>query len=79
MVPGKEREPDRLLYDTNKSVRAKIDKIMEEAVMLYANCNTGSSKDCGSREKAARLEKKILKKIKDLDERFYNDRLYMGK
>ena len=54
MVPGKEREPDRLLYDTNKSVRAKIDKIMEEAVMLYANCNTGSSKDCGSREKAAR-------------------------
>jgi hypothetical protein len=61
-------------YKTNKAIRAKIDKILEECSIMFANVNTKTPLDVGSREKAKKEEKKLLKKIKEHDEDFFNDR-----
>ena len=61
-------------YNTNKAIRAKIDKILEECSIILANVNTGTPLDVGSREIAKKVEKKLLKQIKDIDEDFFNDR-----
>ena len=70
------RPADKLKYDTNKVVRAKVDKILFENVRLFANVNTKTSLDVGSRDKAKKVERENLKKVKELDPDFYRYRLH---
>ena len=70
------RPADKFKYDTNKTVRAKIDKILFENVRLFANVNTKTFLDVGSRSKAKEVEKENLKKVKELDPDFYRYRLH---
>jgi hypothetical protein len=70
------RPADKFKYDTNKVVRAKVDKILFENVRLFANVNTKTSLDVGSRDKAKKVERENLKKVKELDPDFYRYRLH---
>lgn len=69
------REPGKFKYVTNKEVRRKIDRILHDTVIMFANLGTKTSLDVGSKEEAKRLEVIMLDKIKDIDEDFYHDRL----
>ena len=59
-------------YRTNKTIRAKIDKLLEENAQIWANLGTETPLDVGTREKGERKWKKIAKQIKDIDEDSYN-------
>ena len=61
-------------YNTNKVARTKIDKILEECSIMFANVGMRTPLDVGSREKAKKEEKRLLKQIKEHDEDFFNDR-----
>ena len=69
------REVGNFKYKTNKEVRRKIDKILHNTVIMFANLGTGTPLDVGSKTEAKRLEVEMLDKIKDIDEDFYHDRL----
>lgn len=71
-----ERDCTNKLYDTNKKVRARIDKILEKTNSLWANVNTKSSKDPGNRAVAAAMELKFMMEIKELDEMFFYNNLH---
>ena len=75
----KERQPGQIKYDTNKSVRSKIDKILHDCVVMFANLGTNTPLDVGTKEDAKRIEKEKLEGIKDIDLDFYNDRLLLKK
>tara|TARA_R110002072_G_scaffold122468_1_gene257064 strand:+ start:1640 stop:1909 length:270 start_codon:yes stop_codon:yes gene_type:complete len=70
-----EREPGNFKYRTNKEIRRKIDKILHDTVIMFANLGTNTPLDVGTKEEAKRLEIGMLDKIKDIDEDFYHDRL----
>jgi len=59
-------------YRTNKTIRAKIDKLLHENAQIWANLGTETPLDVGTRERGERKWKKIAKKIKELDEECYN-------
>tara|TARA_R110001592_G_scaffold51757_2_gene159106 strand:+ start:562 stop:801 length:240 start_codon:yes stop_codon:yes gene_type:complete len=75
----KERQPGQIKYDTNKSVRSKIDSILHDCVVMFANVGTNTPLDVGTKEDAKRIEKEKLENIKDIDLDFYNDRLLLKK
>jgi hypothetical protein len=75
----KERQPGQIKYDTNKSVRSKVDKILHDCVVMFANLGTNTPLDVGTKEDAKRIEKEKLEGIKDIDLDFYNDRLLLKK
>ena len=53
-------------YYTNKATRRKIDILLKEAAMLFANCEPTIT----AREEALKQEKVILAKIYELDPHF---------
>jgi hypothetical protein len=53
-------------YYTNKATRRKIDTLLQEAAMLFANCEPTRS----AREEALKREREILSKVWDLDPHF---------
>jgi hypothetical protein len=53
-------------YYTNKSKRRKIDNLLKEAAMLFANCEPSHA----AREQAKLEEKEILDKIAKYDHHF---------
>lgn len=70
-----ERDCTNKLYDTNKRVRDRVDKILEKTNSLWANVNTKSSKDPGNRAIAAAMELRFMMEIKELDELFFYNNL----
>tara|TARA_R110000744_G_scaffold123547_4_gene228818 strand:+ start:956 stop:1186 length:231 start_codon:yes stop_codon:yes gene_type:complete len=62
---------DNFKYYTNKTTRAKIDKILKECVSIFANVGTKTPLDVGTVAKAKIKERKLLSQIKDLDMEFY--------
>ena len=64
-------------YNTNKQIRGKIDKILHDCAVMFANVGTETPLDVGNRIKAKQLERKKLDEIKILDKQFYHDRLYI--
>jgi hypothetical protein len=73
----RKREPNKIKYDTNKSVKSKIDKILHDCVIMFANLGTNTPLDVGTKEEAKRIEKEKLESIKEIDIDFYNDRLLL--
>lgn len=71
------RDASNMKYDTNQQIRSKIDNILHECVIMFANVGMDTPLDVGSREEAKRLEKEKLDQIKEIDEQFYHDRLYI--
>ena len=62
----------KLKYKTNKSIRKKIDRILFENAQIWANLGTETPLDVGTRKKGEHKWKQIAKKIKELDEPFFN-------
>ena len=71
------RDASNMKYDANQQIRSKIDNILHECVIMFANVGMDTPLDVGSREEAKRLEKEKLDQIKEIDEQFYHDRLYI--
>ena len=71
------RDASNMKYDTNQQIRSKIDNILHECAVMFANVGMDTPLDVGSREEAKRLEKIKLNQIKEIDEQFYHDRLYI--
>ena len=53
-------------YYTNKSTKRKIDHLLKEAAMLFANCEPSLQ----AREQALKQEQEYLSQIYDLDPHF---------
>lgn len=53
-------------YYTNKSTKRKIDALLKNAAMLFANCEPTYE----ARQKALKKEQEYLKQIHDLDPHF---------
>ena len=58
-------------YTTNKKIRHKINKLLEENAKNVSNEGTGSKNDLGSPEAVAEAWVEIQSKIKELDPMFY--------
>ena len=54
-------------YKTNKTIRAKIDKLLHENAQIWSNLGTETALDVGTREGGERKWKNIAKEIKALD------------
>ena len=64
------RNNEKLMYYTNKKVRAKIDKLLKQNARNVANVNTGSKYDIGE-SNVVKEWANISNKIKDIDLQFY--------
>ena len=64
------RNNEKLMYYTNKKVRAKIDKLLKQNARNVANVNTGSKYDIGERN-VVKEWANISNQIKDIDLQFY--------
>ena len=58
-------------YYDNKSIRAKIEKLLKENASNVANSGTGSRKDIGGNKEVQDAWDKIQQKIKEIDPVFY--------
>lgn len=58
-------------YWTNKSIRTKIDKLLEQNASNVANSGTGSKNDIGDKEQVKNAWIEMQKQIKDIDSVFY--------
>ena len=59
-------------YDTNKSIRERIDKKLKECATIYANLGMKNKYDVGTLAKARTAEKKLLREIKELSPFFFD-------
>ena len=59
-------------YNDNKSIRARIDKLLEKNASNVANSCTGSKLDVGDDSKVKEAWQEIQAKIKDIDPVFYD-------
>ena len=50
-------------YYTNNTIKEKVDKVLQKCASMFANVNTGTPLDVGSREKAKKLEQEYLKEL----------------
>ena len=57
-------------YKTNKSIKAKIDKLLHRMSIIIADKDTNAKNDFGKRTKFEL--KKIEKSIKEIDPAFYD-------
>ena len=57
-------------YKTNKSIKAKIDKLLHRMAIIIADKDTNAKNDFGKRTKFEL--KKIEKSIKEIDPAFYD-------
>jgi len=58
-------------YNDNKSIRAKIDKLLKQNASNVANSDTGSQNDIGGDKEVQWAWEKIQERIKELDPVFY--------
>ena len=58
-------------YWTNKSIRTKIDKLLEQNASNVANSGIGSKNDIGDEEQVKNAWIEMQKQIKDIDSVFY--------
>jgi len=58
-------------YNDNKSIRAKIDKLLKQNASNVANSGTGSQNDIGGDEEVQWAWEKIQERIKEIDPVFY--------
>lgn len=58
-------------YNDNKSIRAKIDKLLKQNASNVSNSDTGSQNDIGGDEEVQWAWEKIQERIKELDPVFY--------
>ena len=58
-------------YNDNKSIRLKIDKLLQQNASNVANSNTGSSLDIGGDKEVKWAWEKIQERIKEIDPVFY--------
>ena len=58
-------------YYTNKKVKEKIDKLLEENARIWANLGTDTEYDLKTRERGEKRWKQISKEIKILDESYH--------
>ena len=59
-------------YNDNKSIRAKIDKLLQQNTSNVANSGTGSKLDIGDDSKVKEAWERIQAKIKEIDPVFYD-------
>jgi len=59
-------------YNDNKSIRAKIDKLLQQNTTNVANSGTGSKLDIGDDSKVKEAWERIQAKIKEIDPVFYD-------
>jgi predicted ribonuclease YlaK len=59
-------------YYTNKSVRARIDKLLAQNATIWSNLGTGTPSDTKTREDGEKKWGEIATVIKSLDEVFFN-------
>jgi enoyl-[acyl-carrier-protein] reductase (NADH) len=59
-------------YNDNKSIRTKIDKLLEQNAKNVANSGTGSKLDVGDDSKVKEAWERIQAKIKEIDPVFYD-------
>lgn len=59
-------------YRDNKSIRARIDKLLEKNASNVANSGTGSKLDIGDDSKVKEAWGEIQAKIKEIDPVFYD-------
>jgi len=62
-------------YHEDEVVKQEIDAILARCATIFSNLGTKTDLDLGSKDAARAEERRLLDKIKDLDEEFYNDRL----
>jgi len=68
----KSRKDGTSPYYTNKSVKAKIDKLLNENSIIWSNMGTGTSLDLKTREGGEKKWGQLALKIKELDETYFN-------
>ena len=59
-------------YNDNKSIRARIDKLLEQNASNVANSGTGSKMDIGGEQEVKAEWQEIQSKIKEIDPVFYD-------
>ena len=59
-------------YNDNKSIRAKIDKLLQQNTTNVANSGTGSKLDIGDDSKVKEAWERIQARIKEIDPVFYD-------
>jgi enoyl-[acyl-carrier-protein] reductase (NADH) len=59
-------------YNDNKSIRARIDRLLQQNTSNVANSGTGSKLDIGDDSKVKEAWERIQAKIKDIDPVFYD-------
>jgi len=60
-----------MIYNDNKEVKEKIDKLLKQNCSNVANSDTGSQNDIGGEKEVQWAWAKIQERIKDLDPMFY--------
>ena len=59
-------------YNDNKSIRARIDRLLQQNTSNVANSGTGSKLDIGDDSKVKEAWERIQAKIKEIDPVFYD-------
>ena len=68
----KQRKDGTSPYYTNKSVKSKVDKLLNENSIIWSNMGTGTPLDLKTREEGESKWQELALEIKDLDENYFN-------
>tara|TARA_R110002050_G_scaffold18366_1_gene53710 strand:+ start:428 stop:664 length:237 start_codon:yes stop_codon:yes gene_type:complete len=68
----KQRKDGTSPYYTNKSVKSKIDKLLNENSIIWSNMGTGTTLDLKTREAGESKWQELALEIKKLDETYFN-------
>lgn len=60
-------------YDTDEQIRSEIDKLLQANASIQCNLGIESTKE--ERQEAKRKWMELAKKIKELDPKFYKERI----
>lgn len=68
----KQRKDGTSPYYTNKSVKSKVDKLLNENSIIWSNMGTGTPLDLKTRETGESKWQELALEIKNLDETYFN-------
>lgn len=68
----KQRKDGTSPYYTNKSIKSKVDKLLNENSIIWSNMGTGSPLDLKTREAGEIKWQELALEIKNLDEIYFN-------
>lgn len=68
----KQRKDGTSPYYTNKSVKSKIDKLLNDNSVIWSNMGTGTPFDLKTREAGESKWQELALEIKNLDETYFN-------